>query len=1223
MLRVPPNCGLSGHRIQSDKTCSVEHSGSIIAAVLCGSCEFFHSLDVWGHSMGSWPLRLLFAVLMVVVCVCQKPNAQTTISGALAGIVTDQSGAVIVEAEVEIRDNSKGTTQSTTTDREGAYQFSFVAPGRYTLIVTHSGFRQAKRAVNVLLGPVVSVNVTLAVAETHSEITITDEVPLIQAENGDASATMNRQQIAEVPNPGNDLSYIVQTAPGVVMNTDTPGITNFSILGMPGTSYLFTTDGTSNNGPWNNPVPGALGLLLGQNEIQEATIVSTGYSGQFGGAAGGNINYLTKSGANTFHGNAQYYWNGSIFNANYWFNNAFQVPRPLSIANQWAGSLGGPIKKDKLFFFFNTEGLRLQVLSVAQVAIPSPEFRDATLKNIENGNRFGLGSPTYAFYRNIFDLYDGAPLGPGVSAVYDGIPGDPLGCAGFVDPNIPPGDPHGLGKDVKCSVHFVKNRGRPSHDVLTSGRVDWNASRTDRVFVRLQRGAGISASSNDPINSVFDKDFAHSSWKAEVVETRSFSPTVAAQFLFGMSLAPETYGVKDLAKSLETFSTGLSWNELPFAGLGGSGTTHNEYALCDFSADLVKTWAKHKLGFGAIFERSRWNLDTQGFDGAGSLNPQTLLAFYQGGVDPVNPDTDFTRLFRRFPFRTVERIATNRFGFYGQDEWHVHRSFSLTFALRAEHQSNPVCENRCFARLTRPFEFISHDPQQAYNKAIVKNQGEAFFETDRILWSPRFSFAWQLFGVTHNTVLRGGIGIFYDPLALGLPLWFANNPPVVNLFNAMKDNLTPGESSNLFKDVAASDKAFRDGFDGGATLADFQTLVPNFSPPLLAVPQKRTHSAQYQRWSLELQQALGKSSSLSAGYFGHHGIHELVQNSAANAWGFGSLPSSVPDPRFSQVTELETAAVSNYNGLVTSFKHRINHWGEGLLQVNYTYGKALDEVSNGGIFSFILYNQGPQNPQNLRDSHGPADYDVRHSFNANYVWQLPFRAAFGGYAPRSLVDGWQVSGTFFAHTGFPYTVYNLALPMALATKNYPAFGAIYAVPVRPLGPQPPCGAGAAITPSGVAQPCLPEELLYPPNTPPIVNPDALFVQPGCETDFNRGHLPGPNGPCSGPEVSFAQGRNRFRGLGYFSSDFTIMKSTRLPRWENSELRIGFQFFNILNHPNFGLPFIDASTSGLGVIGYMAQSSTGLLGNTQSATSFLGTNQNGSARMIQLKAELKF
>jgi len=233
--------------------------------------------------MRIWPLRLVLVLLLLAVCGCQKLNAQTTTSGALAGVVADQSNALLPDADVEIRDNAKGTTKSTKTDREGVYRFFFLAPATYTLTVTRAGFREEKRTVDVLLGPAVSVNVTLQIAKSRSEITVTDEAPLIHAENGDASATINQKQISEVPNPGNDLTYVVQTTPGAVMNTDVPNAPgmNFSILGMPSTSYLYSIDGV------DNPPTGVLGLLLGQNEIQEATVVSTGYSGQFGNAAGG------------------------------------------------------------------------------------------------------------------------------------------------------------------------------------------------------------------------------------------------------------------------------------------------------------------------------------------------------------------------------------------------------------------------------------------------------------------------------------------------------------------------------------------------------------------------------------------------------------------------------------------------------------------------------------------------------------------------------------------------------------------------------------------------------------------------------------------------------------------------------------------------------------------------------------------------------------------------
>ena len=195
------------------------------------------------------------------------------------------------------------------------------------------------------------------------------------------------------------------------------------------------------------------------------------------------MNYITKSGNNEFHGNAQYYWNGRILNANDWFNNAFGNPRPFDIANQWAGSLGGPIKRDKVFFFFDTEGLQVVIPQLLEVQIPSPQFETATLANIDA--RFGLSSATDVFYRKIFGLYNAAP---GASSASPGSfnSNDPTGCTGFT----------GLGTDprtnmpVPCALHFVSNRSRPSKDTLASVRLDWNASKSDRAFLRLQYDHG-------------------------------------------------------------------------------------------------------------------------------------------------------------------------------------------------------------------------------------------------------------------------------------------------------------------------------------------------------------------------------------------------------------------------------------------------------------------------------------------------------------------------------------------------------------------------------------------------------------------------------------------------------------------------------------------------------------------------------------------------------------
>src|SRR5215467_936983 len=185
---------------------------------------------------------LFLLVGILAFSLTRNLHAQTTTSGALNGVVTDQTNAVVVNAEVELKDIAKGTTQSAKTDRDGLYQFFFIAPGTYALTIVHEGFRAETRTVNVLLGPPVTVNVSLHVAQASSEIRVIDEAPLIKAESGDVSATMNQKQVSDLPNQGNDLTNVVQIAPGVVMNTQND-FSPFSILGMPGTSYLLTIDG--------------------------------------------------------------------------------------------------------------------------------------------------------------------------------------------------------------------------------------------------------------------------------------------------------------------------------------------------------------------------------------------------------------------------------------------------------------------------------------------------------------------------------------------------------------------------------------------------------------------------------------------------------------------------------------------------------------------------------------------------------------------------------------------------------------------------------------------------------------------------------------------------------------------------------------------------------------------------------------------------------------------
>jgi hypothetical protein len=911
-----------------------------------------------------------------------------------------------------------------------------------------------------------------------------------------------------------------------------------------------------------------------------------------------------------------------VLNATDWITKAFGNPRPFDIANQWAGSVGGPIHKNRLFFFFDAEGLRVLLPSPVQVILPSPQFEAATIANIDS--RLGSTSPSDAFYRQIFNLYNATPGAASAAPGGFNLVQDPTGCTGFIGPKTAQGQ---LGVNLPCAIHFQETIGQPTSESLVSGRMDWNIRTNDRAFFLLQYDNGRQPIVLDPVSPLFNVYYSGPWWQAQLNETHTFGATAANQFLLAGTYQDGVTSVVNPAQTLAAFPTTLDWSSAgqPFASLGGFdyiygypiGRGLTQYEIAD---DFLKTRGKHKFGFGGDFLRAYLSNSAYAQNAVGDVVPQTIDAFYSGGVDPASPQSDSTRLRQSFPTQLAQRFATYTLAGYGQDEWHAKSNLALTLALRLEHESNPVCAHDCFSELSGPFESISHDPAQPYNQALSKRR-QAFFHKDAILWAPRFSFAWQPRGVSHNTVVRGGAGLFYE-LTGGFGTPFSQNPPLVNHVSVSGAyNLAPAETNSLFKVAAASNAAFVEGFAAGDNLAEIKASDPlHFFPPSIIVATNNPRSSQYQKWSLEVQQPFGTRTSVTLGYYGNHGIHEFVQNPSANAYGWGPFPATVcasppvppcADPRFSGVTEFATPGISNYNGLIVSFRKKFAGFGNGLFQANYTYGHALDEVSNGGLDEFTAgSSEYPQDPSHLRGSYGPADYDVRHSFNANYVWQLPVKTMLHGRGPDFLVKGWQVAGTIFARTGFPYTVIDLAESGNLAGNNF--YGTIYSVPVAPLSGSHSCGAGAVIPP--FQHPCWPPQLITLADGSEAPNPAALFVQAGCEISFNAGNLPDSQGPCSGSAVSFAQGRNRFRYPSYFNTDFTVMKKTSLVG-DKVVFGIGIQFFNFFNHPNFGPPDNYSSDQGFGQISTMEMPPTSILGS--------GLGGDVSPRMIQLKARIRF
>jgi len=355
---------------------------------------------------------------------------------------------------------------------------------------------------------------------------------------------------------------------------------------------------------------------------------------------------------------------------------------------------------------------------------------------------------------------------------------------------------------------------------------------------------------------------------------------------------------------------------------------------------------------------------------------------------------------------------------YGQDEWAARPNLKVTLGLRAEHDSNPVCQTNCFARLGGDFLSVSHDVNQPYNQAIQTGLHQALASYSSIGWEPRLGFAWTPRGSGTNTVVRGGIGIFHDFFPATVADNFLNNSPPYNQFFVGPGAISPGVMGNILDQAASANAAFTSGFARGWTFNSISQASPFFVPPALFNSARNIHAPQYQEWNLQVQQGFGEKTSVSINYVGNHQIYGPIQNGGLNAYcnvapitppnptvpaatlcaadllntvGFVGLPVTPPDPRFGTITETSSSNVGNYNGVTLSLQRRFSSLQT---QANYTYSHALTMISNGGFLPFNFNTNestaNPQDPNNFRKyNYGNADYDVRHSASLNYVVTTP------------------------------------------------------------------------------------------------------------------------------------------------------------------------------------------------------------------------------------------
>ena len=1156
-------------------------------------------------------MRMLFCArcLLVAVLLAFPPPrllAQGETTSAIVGTVSDPSGAALPHATVTITSTGTAAKRSAATDDAGRFSFPQLKPGPYSVTAAATGFEpQTNNAVFAGLGQKQTVNFTLQLAAAKGEIVVTTEAPLVNPENPNTATTLSAPALENLPNPGGDMTYPLQFAAGALINTagsgndfigGTNGYGNVQFNGLPALANGYIVDGLETNDPLTNLNSGlSTNLVLGLNSIAEVTVNTLSYTVDQGRYGASQVNYVTKSGSNQFHGNLYELWNGSKLNAADFFTNSTPGNhKPRSTVNHFGGSLAGPILRNKLFFFFDSEWVRIALPIVSATTVPTPAFQKYVLQQLPIGGTDTVTGSVYQpapqlvpFYQKMFSLYgntSGTPLP---------VLGCPFNTGGASVSGFPP---NGNG----CANRQSISHSSDDQEQVQTARIDYDLNEANTTWYRFQADTGLQAAYTDPINPTFDAISSQPLYSFAAGYTHIFSSRLVNYFNPAFSWYESLFGPANLETTLAAFPIVLqgSGANAPFTTIGGLDNTwvQGRRATRFFINDnLAWTNGAHELRFGTNTRIFRLN-DYDFGEGTVPLVTYTTLAQFIYGVASTATKT--------FPIANSEPYNFLNLDLYAQDTWKVTPKLTWTFGIRTTHNSNPLNPHNVVARLSGPFDSISHDVNQPLNATLQSGLGNIFDATPLAILQPRTAVALEL---TRKTVLRSGFGLFSDLLPGSVVDLVGVNPPYSQTFQGGLlgtvggSTIAPGVPGSAIDATVAANRIFNTGFARGqlSCASPLSSTSSCLQPvAVTAVPGGTLHAPYFMEWSLALEHQIGNTINLRAQYVGTRAVSQPY-TTQVNGYQtvcpgcFAPFPYAAPtDARFAAVTQLSTGANSHYDGLQTTAEKRLGHGLQ--LQANYTFSHCIDTVSNGGFLPFSAGGILSPIPGDLARDRGPCDYDVRHNFTANYVYQLPLK--FHGLL-RAL-NGWQLSGSAFWHSGIPFSV--LSTPYSangngIVNGGGPQFASV--VPGVPLYDHNPI--------PGVTQP----------GTIQWLNP-AAFVS---SVDPATGACLGGN---SLSNCQFGNlGRNALRGPDFTWTDFYLTKWFAVN--EHLKLRIDGQFFNLFNHPNFGLPVRGyagvpgqpSTQTGFGALSYTTSPPTGLLG--------VGLGGDSSPRMIAIQARLEF
>jgi Carboxypeptidase regulatory-like domain/TonB-dependent Receptor Plug Domain len=1173
------------------------------------------------------PMKTSKIVLLFLLATLPTVSSAQDATGRIFGTVYDPQGAVVPDVHMTVTNTATQDTRNATTDKSGYFQLLALPIGIYKVSAEHMGFRTVMTTEQkLLINQALRIDIKLEVGSTNQTVDVGAEAAPVETVNATLGQSVTGRVLTNMPLNGRDMLDLALLQPGVTeSNDDNAGAGNYSIAGGRSDSVTFLLDGGLNNDLLDNsnlidPNPDA---------VAEFRILTSNYTAEYGRNGGGIISVVTKSGSNDIHGSAFDFFRNRVLDANDYFNIPAGVPRLDLKRNQYGATLGGPVVKDKLFFFLAYQGQR-QVQAVP--LIDGPVFTTQELAgDFSNASSGGAPDPGVVNFLQDNPYFAASPANA-AQGIIDPTKFDPVAKA-YLAANLIPSTPDGL---LSTSLDAVDDR-----DELT-GRFDYNFSAKDKLSATI---------SVDRTNLMSPFDFATvpgfpsrtvaNYYFTNIEYTRIFSPILLNEFHFvthrsnfagslpinhppsgaslGINITPDvTTGPTDLY-----FDTGLL--------IGPSENGPTRYVENTFSwADSVSwTHGKSNWKFGAGFSPYQENLVydyyTNGeFDfysgvgadvGTGNAYADFLLGatdgYFQGALAPS----------------TIRSKSTNVFG---QDEWHASKRLVLTLGLRYEYNTPKLdTEGRTFSVIPgeQSQRFINAPPGMVFPGDPGVPLGTNF--PDKKNFAPRFGFALDPTG-TGKTSLRGGIGVFYDILKGEDNLQFNGQPPFVSNAGFFFDNVGPGQTGP----IGYMQQPF---FSAGVTNTfpsqpptsnfDFTPFLPINSTGFVYLVDPHLRTPYVYQYNLSLQRNLTADTVLETNYVGTsaHGmtslkdINPMVLGTTSRVLDRSCPAQFVDTGCFGQLPEFQNVSNANYNALEASLTRqpKASPIGTVYFTFAYTYGHNLDNASGFQQRSFTV----PAYDPSLLYASG--DSDVRHRISLSGGWDLPFDRMWAT-GPKRLTQGWSLYPILTWRTGFPFDI-SAQLPDGVDPLNPGSSGAgdpylTKAAVVGPIQTYDPKQVRTIneITYNSVQVPNHPHEFNCVITTTPVTghfifNPNSFSNVPLENTDYYDGGKPNVCFPQLDPvdnpaDRTYGLRRNSLRGPGLTNLDIAIAKTTSITERVKLELRM--EYFNALNHPEFAQPTLGNNTTNIDSVNFGQVTTT-------------GTFRGATPRIGQLGARLTF